>query len=56
MGDHPVAPAAPRRALSFRPRPHGVLPLEPAGRFTGTGFGPAVLHGAEPDRPAHAVR
>ncbi|MFE4047828.1 hypothetical protein [Streptomyces sp. YIM B13518] len=53
MGGRPSR--GPRRALSFWTRPHGVLSLEPAGHFTGTGFDPAVLYDAEPDRPAHAV-
>ncbi|OSP42382.1 TetR family transcriptional regulator [Streptomyces sp. 13-12-16] len=55
-GDHPADPAALRRALSFWTRLHGVLSLELAGHFTGMGFDPAVLYGAELDRLAHAVR
>lgn len=55
-GDHPADPAALRRALSFWTRLHGVLSLELAGHFTGTGFDPAVLYGAELDTLAHAVR
>lgn len=55
-GDHPADPAALRRALSFWTRLHGVLSLELAGHFTGMGFDPAVLYGAELDRLTHAVR
>ncbi|MFC8393710.1 TetR/AcrR family transcriptional regulator [Streptomyces sp. NPDC057238] len=55
-GDHPADPAALRRALSFWTRLHGVLSLELAGHFTGMGFDPAVLYGAELDTLAHAVR
>ncbi|CAL9579139.1 TetR/AcrR family transcriptional regulator [Streptomyces sp. Tu 3180] len=54
-GDHPADPPALRRALSFWTRLHGVLSLELAGHFTGMGFDPAVLYGAELDRLAHAV-
>ncbi|GGV78493.1 TetR family transcriptional regulator [Streptomyces griseoloalbus] len=54
-GDHPADPAALRRALSFWTRLHGVLSLELAGHFTGMGFDPAVLYGAELDRLTHAV-
>ncbi|MFF7853931.1 WHG domain-containing protein [Streptomyces sp. NPDC007904] len=51
-GDHPADPAALRRALSFWTRLHGVLSLELAGHFTGMGFDPAVLYGAELERLA----
>ncbi|MET7294767.1 TetR/AcrR family transcriptional regulator [Streptomyces griseoloalbus] len=54
-GDHPADPAALRRALSFWTRLHGVLSLELAGHFTGMGFDPAVLYGAELEHLAHAV-
>ncbi|QDI71344.1 TetR family transcriptional regulator [Streptomyces calvus] len=54
-GDHPAGPAALGRALSFWTRLHGVLSLELAGHFTGMGFDPAVLYGAELDRLTHAV-
>ncbi|MCS0602823.1 TetR/AcrR family transcriptional regulator [Streptomyces sp. LP11] len=41
------SPAALRRALAFWTRLHGVLSLELAGHFTGMGFDPAELYGAE---------
>jgi hypothetical protein len=46
-GDHAAAPAAPRRALTFWTRLHGVLSLELAGHFTGMKFDPALLYAAE---------
>ncbi|MFI8092783.1 hypothetical protein ACIF9R_31420 [Streptomyces sp. NPDC086080] len=55
VGCHPADPAALRRALTFRTRLHGVLSPEPAGRFTGMGFGPAPLHGTEPAGLTHVV-
>ncbi|MFJ5307147.1 TetR/AcrR family transcriptional regulator [Streptomyces sp. NPDC088350] len=46
-GDHPAPPAALHRALTFWTRLHGVLSLELAGHFTGTGFDPALLFESE---------
>ncbi|WP_149549675.1 TetR/AcrR family transcriptional regulator [Streptomyces marokkonensis] len=54
-GDHPAEPAVLHRALSFWTRLHGVLSLELAGHFTGMGFDPALLYGAELDGLTHAV-
>ncbi|MFI1413322.1 TetR/AcrR family transcriptional regulator [Streptomyces sp. NPDC020707] len=48
-GDHPAEPAALHRALTFWSRLHGVLSLELAGHFTGTGFDPALFFAAEVD-------
>ncbi|WP_250400886.1 TetR/AcrR family transcriptional regulator [Streptomyces cellostaticus] len=45
--DHPAAPPALRRALSFWTRLHGILSLELAGHFTGMGLDPAVLYDTE---------
>ncbi|MGW6985034.1 TetR/AcrR family transcriptional regulator [Streptomyces sp. NPDC054932] len=47
---HPDAPpSALRLALTFWSRLHGVLSLELAGHFTGTGLDPALLFEAEVD-------
>ncbi|MCZ4120923.1 TetR/AcrR family transcriptional regulator [Streptomyces sp. H39-S7] len=46
---HPAPAAALHRALTFWTRLHGVLSLELAGHFTGMGFDPALLYGAELD-------
>ncbi|MET7336755.1 TetR-like C-terminal domain-containing protein [Nonomuraea sp. NPDC005650] len=46
---HPAPPAILHRALSFWTRLHGVLSLELAGHFAGTGFDPALLFAAELD-------
>ncbi|MGW6063086.1 TetR/AcrR family transcriptional regulator [Streptomyces sp. NPDC055189] len=48
-GDHPAAPTALHRALTFWTRLHGVLSLELAGHFNGMGFDPALLYAAELD-------
>ncbi|MFC8517723.1 TetR/AcrR family transcriptional regulator [Streptomyces sp. NPDC057257] len=45
--DHPAAPPALRRALSFWTRLHGILSLELAGHFTGMGLDPALLYDTE---------
>ncbi|MFC9288821.1 TetR/AcrR family transcriptional regulator [Streptomyces sp. NPDC057052] len=46
---HPAPAPAPRRALAFWTRLHGVLSLELAGHFTGMGLDPAQLYAAELD-------
>lgn len=43
----PASADAPRRALAFWTRLHGVLSLEVAGHFAGMGFDPALLYAAE---------
>ncbi|MEU8686598.1 TetR/AcrR family transcriptional regulator [Streptomyces sp. NPDC048611] len=45
--DHPAAPEALHRFLTFWTRLHGVLSLELAGHFTGMHLDPARLFGAE---------
>lgn len=44
---YPGPPSALHRALAFWTRLHGVLSLELAGHFTGMGFDPTLLYGAE---------
>ncbi|MEE1755252.1 TetR-like C-terminal domain-containing protein [Streptomyces sp. SP18CS02] len=48
-GGRAVPTAVLHRALHFWTRLHGALSLEPAGHFTGMGFGPALLFAAEVD-------
>jgi AcrR family transcriptional regulator len=46
---HLAQVTAPRRALTFWTRLHGIVSLEVAGHFAGMGFDPALLYAAEAD-------